>query len=136
MPAVAWSTAAPIVKVAEERRLITAWASVTKDADGNPVVDSHGDIIETSNLDEIVIKSFARGGLSKGGEMHVDIGGADIVQWLVVDSEEREALGFGKGQEGLIVKMRITDDELWGRIKSGELCELSIGGEGVRSEAA
>lgn len=124
-----------IKKLNEERRLVTAWASVVSDVDGKPIVDFEGDIILIEELEKAFIEAFADGGLRKGGEMHNEIGGVDIVQQFTFSSAEREALGFGKGEEGGIVKLRVNDDAIWARVKSGELSELSIAGEGERIAA-
>lgn len=122
-------------KLDTDRRLVTAWASVVTSASGAPVVDFEDDIILIEDLEKAFIEAFADGGLKKGGEMHADIGGVDIVQQFTFSAEEREALGFGKGPEGGIVKLRINDDAIWARVKSGELSELSIAGEGERVAA-
>lgn len=124
-----------IKKLNEERRLVTAWASVVSHADGTPVIDFEGDIIPIDELEKAFIEAFADGGLRKGGEMHENIGGVDIVQQFTFSSAEREALGFGKGEEGGIVKLRVNDDSIWARVKSGELPDMSIKGEGERTAA-
>lgn len=124
-----------IKKLNEERRLVTAWASVVTEPDGKPVVDFEGDIIPIDELEKAFIEAFADGGLKKGGVEHDEIGGVDIVQQFTFSNAEREALGFGKGEEGGIVKLRVNDDSIWARVKSGELSELSIAGEGERIAA-
>jgi hypothetical protein len=41
-----------IAKRNDEKRIVTAWASVTKDDSGSAIVDSQGDIIETADLED------------------------------------------------------------------------------------
>ena len=123
-------------KIDEAKRLVTAWASVVSKADGSPIVDHQGDVIDIENLDEAFIEAFADGGFEKGGTMHETQGGADIVGQIVLSRADRVALGFGLGPEGAIVKIRVTDDALWDRVRSGELSEISIEGEGTREEIA
>jgi hypothetical protein len=67
--------------------------------------------------------------------MHERTGVANIIGWLAVSQDEREALDKAcpKGS-GLVIKVKVTDDVLWDRIKSGELTELSIGGDAVKEE--
>ena len=120
-----------IRKLDDERRLVTAVASVVTKADGTPITDAHGEIIRIAELEKAFIEAFASGGSDKGGEMHETDGGADIVQHFTFSRAERIALGFGPGPELGIVKIHVTDDELWKRVKAGELPELSIQGTAV-----
>jgi len=122
-----------IAKVDEEKRLVTAIASVVSDSDGTPIVDHQGDVISIDDLELAFIKSFATGGRAKGGEMHTHIGGAHVVQQFTLSADERESLGFGKGPEIGIVKMFVDDDDLWARTKSGDLPEMSIAGTAKRT---
>ena len=123
-------------KINEEKRLVTAWASVVTKADGTPIIDHQGDVIDIGNLEDAFIEAFADGGIAKGGEMHRNIGGADVVQHFTLSRDERTALGFGLGQEGAIVKIRVNDDSLWASVKAGRYPELSIAGEGTREAIA
>ena len=50
--------------------------------------------------------------------------------------DERIALGFGAGPEGAIVKVRVNDPVLKSRIRSGELAEMSIAGQGEETPIA
>lgn len=120
------------LKIAEDKRLVLAWASVVQKADGTPIVDHQGDVIEFDDLEAAFIEAFSGGGIAKGGEMHRDIGGADVVGQITLSRDERIAAGFGAGVAGALVKIRVTDDALWAKVKSGEYSELSIGGLGTR----
>lgn len=128
-------------KVNEEKRLVTAIASVVSKAGGAPIIDAQDDIIDIDDLEEAFVEAFADGGIEKGGEMHERIGGADIVQAFTFSRAERAALhkaGMGidaDGPEFGLVKFRITDDALWARVKSGELSEVSIGATAERVAA-
>jgi hypothetical protein len=126
---------AHIAKVDEDKRLVTAWYSQVSDQDGQPIVDRQGDIIPIQELEAADIEAFAEGGLRKGGEMHATVGGADIVQHFTLSQSERAALGFGQGPEGGIVKLHVTDETLWQRIKRGDYPDLSIAGDAVREAA-
>ena len=44
-----------------------------------------------------------------------------------------EALGVHSALEGWIVAMKVHDDSVWSRVKSGELAAFSIGGMGKRN---
>lgn len=118
-----------IAKLDVERRLITAWASKVTDDAGIPVTDSQGDLIPFDEIEKAAARFIKTGGIGRGGTMHEKVGVADIVGMIALNSEEREALGFGKGASGLVVKMYIHDDVAWARVKSGEFPELSIAGK-------
>lgn len=115
---------------AEDQRLIIAWASVIE-RDGREVVDRQGDIIGRAEL-EAAAEEFARGPrtlkLAHDGD---PIG--EIVQSLVWSPETAAAVGVEwNGVTGWLVVARVTDDEAWRAVKSGELRALSIGGVGRR----
>jgi len=107
-----------------------AWASVVSKADGTPIADYDGHVIEFAELEKAFADFAQTGGLARGGEMHEQVGGADIIGQITLSREERIALGFGPGPEGAIVKVRVHDAELKKRIRSGELGEMSIAGAG------
>ncbi len=118
-----------IAKLDIERRIVTAWASKVTDESGRPVVDSQGDIIPFVEIENATTRFIRSGGIARGGEMHARMGVADIIGMIALNSSEREALGFGPGAEGLIVKLFIRDDNAWERVKSGDFSELSIAGK-------
>lgn len=121
-----------VIHKQEEKRLVTAWASVVSDDNGQPIVDADQDVILISDLEDAVNKSFADGGRERGKVMHSGKAKADIVQFFTLSKIERQSLGFGEGREGLIVKFRVNDPETWEAVKAGFLPELSIGGSGER----
>lgn len=125
---------ASIRKVNKTKRLVTAITNRTARADGTPYVDHDGDVIDIDNLEDVFISSFFDEGVAKGGAgwMHKVGGLGDIVMWFTVNRDERETLGLGPGDEMGLVKFRVRDDELWRRIESGELTEVSIEGTGTR----
>lgn len=123
-----------IVKANDERRLLTAITNIVTDSEGKPVVDHQGDVIKIDNLEQSFIDAFSiHGGMGMGGTMHRNKGGVDVVQHFTLSKGEREALGFGPGPEMGIVKLRVTDDQIWADVKAGKYPEVSIGGEGERS---
>jgi len=130
-----WSTQFEIKKLDDEKRLATVIVSVVTKADGTPITDLQGDIIEIDELESAFIEAFADGGMRKGGEMHAKIGGADVVQHFTLSKAERVALGFGDGEEMGIAKLRVNDDSLWQKIKTAQLPAISIAGTADREPA-
>ena len=109
---------------------VVAWASVITKADGTPINDYDGHVIEFAELEKAFADFAQTGGLQRGGEMHERVGVADIIGQITLSRDERVALGFGNGVEGAIVKVLVHDPVLKQRIRSGELAEMSIAGVG------
>lgn len=57
----------------------------------------------------------------------------EVLHSLPLTKELGSALGISSPQEGWIIAMKVHDDEVWKRVKSGELKAFSIGGKGLRS---
>lgn len=114
----------------EKPLTVVAWASIVTKADGTPIADYDDHIIEFAELEKAFADFAKTGGVGRGGEMHEAVGGADIIGQITLSRDERIALGFGPGPEGAIVKVRVHDADLKKRIRSGELAEMSIAGEG------
>lgn len=110
----------------DERRLVTAWLSVVEDADGTPIVDDDGDAITIDAMEDAMIKAFAGGGTGRVERQHATFGLGDVVQHFTLSRDERAALGFGAGPAGAIVKLKVTDDDLWRAVKDGEVTDLSF----------
>lgn len=127
-----FQTELSVCKVSVEQQLVYAWASVIEE-DGEPVVDSHGDIIEEAELVKAAHRSLRR---MVGKEMHQGEAIAEIVESFVLTNEVQKLLDIELGKVGWLVAMKIHDPDVWQKVKDGELAALSIGGRGIRSEAA
>lgn len=116
-------------KVDEEQQLVYGWASVIED-NGRPVVDSQGDVISPRELvkaaHNFVTTSRAAKQMHQGGKV------GEIIESVVFTDEMQKVLGINLGKVGWWVGMKIHSDDVWKRVKSGELREFSIGGRGQR----
>jgi len=121
-----------ISKALDEQQLVIGWAAVVTKANGEKIVDLQDDVIAIEEIEKAAHRAMSFGGRGKGGEQHVHMGIGDIVESFVVSKERREALGFGPGPEGWIVALKIHDADVWARVKSGELSELSFRGPARR----
>lgn len=119
-----------IEKVDEDQRLVFGWASVIE-KNGEPVVDSQGDVIYPAELEKAAYDFvlFSR----DAGEMHERIGVGKIVESMVFTKEKTKALGLSEGSlpVGWWVGFKV-DAEVFAKIKSGEYKAFSIGGAGKR----
>lgn len=119
-----------IVKSSEER-LVFGWASVSRDASGQWIVDSEGDVIEPADLEKAAYEFVMVCG--EGGDNHERTGVAKLVESCVFTPEKCVALGLEqKMPTGWWVGFKVLDEEVWLKIKSGEYSMFSIGGEAVR----
>lgn len=127
-------TSFAISKISDELQTVWGWASVIEDAQGQPIVDSQGDIILKQELQNAAHDFLLHS--RDGGVMHEETGVASIVESLVTTPETIAALfpGVAKGSipVGWAVAFKVSNAEVWKRVKSGELAGFSIHGVGER----
>lgn len=123
-----------IAKADAERCLVFGWASVAADVDGNTVVDHAGDVIPIDELERAAYNFVRYYGY--GCEMHErDDVVACVVESMVFTPDKIAALGLeGKVPVGWWVGFKVTDADVWQKIRSGAYSMFSIGGRAVRSE--
>lgn len=118
-----------IEKLDEEKRIAYGWFSVIEQ-DGEAVVDSHGDIIREPTLVKAVHDFILEA--RAGKVMHQGRRVADVIESIVFTKDVQKALGIDLGRVGWFGAMKFRDEEVWSRVKSGELPAFSIGGVGKR----
>lgn len=123
-----------IQKVDEDKRLVFGWANVSVTVDGEQVEDLQGDMIDPEELEAAAYKFVEL--YRDGGEMHERTGVGVMVESVVLTEEKQEAMGISTGSVpvGWWIGFRVIDDEVWGKVKSGEYPMFSIGGTAVRTE--
>lgn len=121
-----------IQKVDEDKRLVFGWASVSVTVDGTLVEDLQEDMIEPDVLEAAAYK-FAEL-YRDGGEMHERTGVGVMVESVVLTVEKQAAMGIPAETlpVGWWIGFRITDDDVWEKVKSGEYNMFSIGGTAIR----
>ena len=120
-----------ILKVDEEQRIIYGWASVITEK-GETVVDRQGDVIEAETLVKAVNEFMEH--VRIGKTMHEGEATGQVIHSLPVTKEICGALGIQCDREGWVVAYKVYDDEVWKRVKSGELRAFSIGGRAVKED--
>jgi len=124
----------------EEKRIVTGAAMVPNqdiirmDAEGNPYF-----VYFTKETIEKAQEVFAKKGKTKSTNFEHEeslMEGVTVVEsWIVEDpkNDKSNALGFSDITEGTwFVSYKVDNDELWGKVKSGEVKGFSI--EGVFSK--
>jgi len=120
-----------ILKTDEEQRMVWGWASVVTEK-GEPVVDRQGDVIEPETLVKAVGKFMEH--VRVGKQMHNGGQIGVVVHSMPITKEIGDSLGIQSDREGWIVAFKVYDDEVWSKVKSGELAAFSIGGRAVKED--
>ena len=115
----------------EEQRMVHGWASVVTEK-GEPVVDRQGDIVEPETLVNAVNKFMEH--VRIGKQMHKGGQIGTVVHSMPVTDEIGKSLGIQSDREGWIVAFKVYDDEVWNKVKSGELAAFSIGGRAIKED--
>lgn len=125
------SNVVPVFKANDELRTVWGWASIIEQ-DGKPVTDHHGDIIYEKDLVEAAHDYITESRAAKS--MHIGKRTGRVVESLVFTKELQAALGIDLGMVGWLIAMKVEDDKVWRRFKSGELKAFSVGGTGIREK--
>ena len=118
-----------ILKADDEQQMVWGWASVITE-DGVPVVDRQGDIIEADTLMKAATDFMMSVRTTK--QMHSGGKVGEFVHSFPLTNEIAKAFGIECDKEGWIVACKVLDEEVWKRVKSGELRAFSIGGRARR----
>lgn len=133
---------AEIKKVDPEQHIAFGWLYVSETADGSQVIDHSEQYVDAADLEaaayDYVLSSRA------GSSMHTEFYDGDgnpvavLCEAVVTTREKQAAWGLPEGSMpvGLWVGFKVYDEDLWNRIKSGELTMFSIGGSAVSSPDA
>lgn len=119
------SVVGKILKSDDEQRVVYGWASVVTEK-GEPVVDLQGDVIEPSELVRATTEFMKSARESKMMHQGGQIG--TVIHSMPLIDDIAKSLGIATEREGWLVGVHVTDDDVWKRVKSGELAAFSIGG--------
>lgn len=135
---------ATISKVDDERRLVYAWASIARKADGTLPHDSQGDVIDTPEAEQAWEDAFYDflPRAATADDMHTDFDVAQIVGGVVTTPELAKALSIPDGTlpTGALIVVRVPKtprgDALWSDIRTGKRKMMSIVASVSREEIA
>lgn len=123
-----------IHKSDDDEMLAFGWANVAITAEGEQVTDLQEDIVDPDVLEHAAYNfvEFYR----EGGEMHERGGCAVLVESIMFTKEKMAVMGIPEGTlpEAWWIGFRVTDPDVWDKVKSGEYPMFSIEGEAVREE--
>lgn len=128
------SLACEIVKSVPSQNLVFGWLYICRKADGTPVVDHSGDVVDIETLEKAAYDFVLES--RKAGVMHektedgddINVRGA-LVECIVFSAEKRAAMGLPEGStpDGIWAGWKVDDDAMR-RVEAGELKMFSFGG--------
>lgn len=121
-----------VMKSDDDKRLVFGWANVAVRVDGEQIIDWQEDAIDPDELEKAAYEYVAHFGTA--GEMHERGGIGRVIESCVFTKEKADALGIPQSllPQGWWVGFKIDDDEVWGKIKTGEYSMFSIEGKARR----
>ncbi len=123
-----------IIKSDDEKMLAFGWASVSMRVDGELIEDWQNDIVEPEELEKAAYDYVLL--YREGGEMHERGGAAILIESVVFTEEKMQVMGIPTGTLpiGWWIGFKVTDKEVWEKVKDGTYNMLSIEGEAERVE--
>lgn len=121
-----------ISKAREDEQLVSGWANVAIDKDGNAPIDWQDDVIAPETLEKAAINFMLdyRG----SGEMHKGNSKGTVVESIVLTKEKQRAMGIPEGTvpEGWFITVKVHDPEVFAKVKDGTYRMFSIQGTAKR----
>lgn len=123
-----------VMKSDDEKMLAFGWASVSMRVDGEVIEDWQKDIVEPEDLENAAYEFVLL--YREGGEMHERGGVAVLIESVVFTEEKMQAMGIPAGTlpVGWWIGFKITDKDVWEKVKNGTYQMFSIEGEAERVE--
>lgn len=123
-----------ITKSDDDKMLAFGWANVSIKADGEIIEDYQEDIVEPEELESAAYNFVEL--YREGGEMHERGGAAVLIESVVFTDEKIRAIGITPGTlpVGWWIGFKVTDKDVWEKVKDGTYSMFSIEGEAERVE--
>lgn len=123
-----------IHKSDDDKMLAFGWANVAVTADGKQVTDLQEDIVDPEVLEEAAYQFVEL--YREGGEMHERGGCAVLIESIMFTKEKMVVMGIPEGTlpEAWWIGFKVTDPDVWDKVKSGEYQMFSIEGMAERIE--
>lgn len=121
-----------ITKSNSDEGLVSGWANVAVNADGSLPLDWQDDIIKTEVLEKAAIKFMMD--YRQSGVMHDGDSKGIVVESIVFTKEKQACIGIPEGTvpEGWFITVKVTDPEVFARVKDGTFKMFSIQGKAKR----
>jgi len=109
-----------------DKQMVFGWASVVE-KDGQPVIDLHGDEIDSETLEKAVYDYVINS--RRGDDSHVFEDTAQMIESMYFSKEKQDALGIDLGRVGWFVGYKVSDGA-WDMVKENRFA-FSIGGKAI-----
>lgn len=118
----------------DDKRLVSGWANVSINADGDYPLDWQDDIIPPEVLEEAAIAFMEDYRLS--GVEHVGHSVGVVVESIVMTKDKQIAMCIPEGivPEGWFITVKVYDREIFELVKAGKYRMFSIQGKAKRVE--
>lgn len=123
-----------IQKSDDEKKLAFGWANVSLTESGEQIEDWQQDIIDPEVLEQAAYQFVEL--YREGGEMHERGGAAVLIESVVFTTDKMKVLGIPEGTlpVGWWIGFKVTDSDVWEKVKDGTYSMFSIEGEAERVE--
>lgn len=121
-----------VYKARDDQQLVSGWANVALDKNGEAPLDWQDDVIAPETLEKAAIQFMMdyRG----SGEMHKGNSKGTVVESIVLTKEKQQAIGIPDGTvpEGWFITVKVHDPEVFAKVKNGTYKMFSIQGTAKR----
>ena len=121
-----------VYKARDDEMLVSGWANVAIDKDGNAPLDWQDDVIAPETLEKAAINFMLdyRG----SGVMHEGESKGTVVESIVLTKEKQQAIGIPEGTvpEGWFITVKVHDPDVFAKVKDGTYRMFSIQGTAKR----
>ena len=123
-----------VYKARDDEQLVSGWANVALDKNGNAPIDWQDDVITPATLEKAAIRFMLD--YRSSGEMHKGNTKGTVVESIVLTKEKQEAIGIPAGTvpEGWFITVKVHDSEVFAKVKDGTYRMFSIQGTAKRVE--
>lgn len=121
-----------VTKAKDDECLVSGWANVAVNADGSLPLDWQDDIIRPETLEKAALNFMLE--YRGSGEMHQGESKGIVVESIVFTKEKQAAIGIPEGvvPEGWFITVKVTDKDVFNKVKSGQYKMFSIQGNAKR----
>lgn len=121
-----------VYKARDEEQLVSGWANVAIDKNGEAPLDWQDDVIAPETLEKAAINFMMD--YRESGEMHKGNSKGTVVESIVFTKEKQRAIGIPEGTvpEGWFITVKVHDPEVFAKVKDGTYRMFSIQGTAKR----
>lgn len=123
-----------VYKARDDEQLVSGWANVAIDKNGEAPIDWQDDVIAPETLEKAAINFMMD--YRDSGEMHKGNSKGTVVESIVFTKEKQLAIGIPEGTvpEGWFITVKVHDPEVFAKVKDGTYRMFSIQGTAKRNK--